>query len=80
MSKDYQEIHHEEESSEISKQSNYNLDTVKHCMDKISFITRIQNERAMKETQRNYKAEIVPSYSNTVGQAYYNLNKCYDTP
>lgn len=48
---DFAEIHQEEESSEFSKQSvNYNLETVRTCMDKISTITRIQNERAMKET------------------------------
>lgn len=43
MSKDYQEIQYEEEeSSEVTnKSNNYNLDTVKHCMDKISLITRI---------------------------------------
>ena len=82
-SNDQQQVAVPERSSEgVSKASSsvmaidYNMDTVKGCIQRISLLNNKQQDRAMKETARNRKVNSIGSFENmTIGQAYYNLNK-----
>ena len=82
-SNDQQQVAVPEKSSEgVSKASSsvmaidYNMDTVKGCIQRISLLNNKQQDRAMKETARNRKVNSIGSFENmTIGQAYYNLNK-----
>eukprot|EP00356_Strombidium_inclinatum_P009545 CAMPEP_0170507714 /NCGR_PEP_ID=MMETSP0208-20121228/59839_1 /TAXON_ID=197538 /ORGANISM="Strombidium inclinatum, Strain S3" /LENGTH=163 /DNA_ID=CAMNT_0010790097 /DNA_START=1342 /DNA_END=1830 /DNA_ORIENTATION=- len=54
----------------------FDLRTIKTCINKISNLNQKQVDRAFKQTARNRKMNSIGSFHNmTIGQAYFNLNK-----